>query len=332
MDTKRLTLRFPVRRLPLVLFAAAALAVPCAAVEAARSINERRPVEAAGSIDIIDPAGSVEIAGWDQPVLEVTGTLGDGVERVEVTVNGARSVVKVVLQKDSGWNASGEARLVVHVPRRSSVSAALVSADLKVSHLEGMATLQTVSGDVEGDVGQNVQVSVVSGEVRLVAANARAINVRSISGDVTVTGGGGDVDVSTVSGDIDLTLATVRRGRLKTVSGELKASLALADDGQLDGESVSGDIDVKFQAAPVADFALQTFSGEISNCFGPKPEEPPYGPGSRLVFRNGAATGHVRLETKSGDIDICAKDTRGSRAVDWSPPRSGAGPRYAVVV
>ncbi len=332
MNRKRLNFPFPAGRVPLLLFSVAAIAVPCTAVEAARPINERRSVEATGTVEVIDPAGSVEISGWDQPVLEVTGTLGDAVERVEVTVNGARSVVKVVVRKDSGWSASGEARLVVHVPRQSSISAALVSADLKVSHIEGMATLQTVSGDVEGDVGQNVQVSVVSGDVRLAATNAKAINVRSISGDVIVTGGGGDVDVSTVSGDVDLTLSAVRRGRLKTVSGELKASLALADDGQLDGESVSGDINVKFQAAPVADFALQTFSGDISNCFGPKPEEPQFGPGSRLVFKNGAATGHVRLDTKSGDIGICVRDSRGGRAAEAAPVDRGPGPRYAMVV
>jgi len=50
---------------------------------------------------------------------------------------------------------------------------------------------------------------------------------------------------------------------------------------------------------------VQSFSGDIRNCFGPKPVEEQYGPGSRLNFRNGKGGAHVHIDTKSGDVALC---------------------------
>lgn len=328
---KPMPLTVPPRCASVVLALGLAVAAPGAAHGAVRPINERRAADPSGTVDVVNTTGTVEISGWDQPALEVTGTLADGVDHVDVSVEGKRSTVRVVLKSNHVSGDSGDARLVIHVPRKSNVNTALVSADLRLSHVEGMATLQSVSGDVEGEIGQNAQVSVVSGSVHLTASNATAIQVKSISGDVTIIGGGGDVDVATVSGDVELTLGSVRRGRLKSVSGALKAALALASDGQLDGESVSGDIEIRFAKFPAAEFAVQSFSGDISNCFGPKPDDAVHGPGSRLSFRNGAATGHVRLDTKSGDIDVCTQDANAPRASTTERPAAQLKSLYALV-
>ena len=67
----------------------------------------------------------------------------------------------------------------------------------------------------------------------------------------------------------------------------------------------SGDVNVSFAAAPDADVDVQSFSGDISNCFGPKAVEQQYGPGRRLSFRSGKGGGHVHIDTKSGDVGLC---------------------------
>ncbi len=77
--------------------------------------------------------------------------------------------------------------------------------------------------------------------------------------------------------------------------------------GRIESESVSGDVTLKFAAMPAAEFDVQTFSGDIKNCFGPKPMESRYGPGSRLQFMNGEGHAHVRINTKSGDVRLCVK-------------------------
>jgi hypothetical protein len=288
-----------------ILLFAVALA-PWMPAHADRSIDERHAADPRGLVEIVDVAGSVDVSGWDRAEVAVTGTVDDRVERVDVTSAGDRTSVHVVMR--SGISGQGgEARLVVHVPAASAVAARLVSADLKIEGIRGDATLSTVSGDLEGDVQGELKASTVSGSLRLTAREAQHIEVKSISGDVHLTGGGGEIEVTTVSGNAKTDLASVSQGRFKTVSGNLVADLALAPAARLDGESVSGDVTLNFATSPEADFDVQSFSGDIHNCFGPKPVKAEYGPGSRLAFTQGTGHARVHVDTKSGEVRLCIK-------------------------
>ena len=84
-------------------------------------------------------------------------------------------------------------------------------------------------------------------------------------------------------------------------------------DGRFEGESVSGNLVVKLAGTPAADFDVQSVSGNISNCFGPKPKEAQYGPGSRLAFKSGEGNAQVQIETKSGNVSLCTRDSQGKK-------------------
>jgi hypothetical protein len=285
----------------------AALVVPWSLVQAGKAIQERRAADPQGEVEIVNVAGMLEVDGWDRSEVEVGGMAGDNVDRVDVTTAGNRTLIHVVSRSAHTWGSDGEARLVVHVPAKSAVTATLVSANFKVTGVLGDLKVQSVSGNLRGDVGGNVRATTVSGDVRLTAHSAKAVEVKTISGDIQLMGGGGEVDITTVSGSAMIELADVTRGRFKSVSGDVSAELSLAPDGQIEGESVSGDLNLKFAAAPAAEFDVESFSGDIKNCFGPKPLESRYGPGSRLMFKNGEGHAHVRVNTKSGDVRLCAK-------------------------
>jgi hypothetical protein len=275
---------------------------------AATSVDEHRPASPQGAVDIDNVAGLIDVQGWDKPEVAVSGTIGKDVERVEVSGDGNRTSVRVVLPNGHHWGMSdGEAHLIIHVPTNSSVSASMVSSDLKISAVRGALELRTVSGNITGEGGGDVRANAVSGDIRLTANAAKRVEVKVISGDITLTAGNADIEATTVSGDTHLTLGTVTRARFKTVSGTLSASLAAAPDAQIDGESISGDIKLRFASEPAADFDVQTLSGDIENCFGPKPVEPRHGPGRRLTFKTGDSTGRVRLTSNSGTVDFCTK-------------------------
>jgi Toastrack DUF4097 len=296
----------------IAVWALTALVVPWSLVHAGRGIQERRAADPQGEVEIVNVSGTVEIHGWDRSEVEVGGTAGDNVVRVDVTSAGNRTSIHVVSRSAPAWGAGAEAHLIVHVPAKSAVMATLVSADFKVTGVLGDLKVQSVNGSLTGDVGGNVRAATVSGDVRLTARAAKVIEVKTISGDIQLTGGGGEVDITTVSGSATIELADVTRARFKSVSGDMTAELALAPEGQLESESVSGDVSVKFAAAPAAEFDVQSFSGDIRNCFGPKPMQSHYGPGSRLEFKNGEGHAHVRVNTKSGDVRLCVKGMSGS--------------------
>jgi DUF4097 and DUF4098 domain-containing protein YvlB len=294
------------------------LVAPWSLVRAGRAIEERRAAEPQGEIEIVNVSGSVEVEGWDRSEVEVSGTAGDNVERVDVMAGGNRTSIHVVSRSSRSWGSDGEAHLVIHVPAKSTVTATLVSADFKATGVGGDLKVQTVSGNLSGDAGGNVRATTISGDVRLTARAAKSIEIQTISGGIQLTGGGGEVAVTTVSGTATLEIGEVSRGRFKSVSGNLTVALALTPDGQIESESVSGDASFKFASAPAANFDVQSFSGDIKNCFGPKPAESHYGPGSRLSFKNGEGHGSVRINTKSGDVRLCAKDTSSGHAAALS--------------
>jgi DUF4097 and DUF4098 domain-containing protein YvlB len=279
----------------------------------ARPVHEQLAVDPQGSVEIVNVAGSLAVSGWDRPEIEVTGTAGDEVDRVEVTTSGSRSVVRVIARSGSTRGSANEARLTVHLPTKSAVTVTLVSADLSLGSLQGSVKLQTVSGDVTGEVGGDLRAATVSGSVRVKAAAAKIIEVKTVSGTIHVSGSGGEVEISTISGGVTLDLESITRGRFKSVSGDLAAGFALAADGRFEGESVSGKLELKFVGTPAADFDVQSMSGNISNCFGPKPKEAQYGPGSRLAFKSGEGNAHVQIETKSGNVSLCTKDSQGKK-------------------
>jgi hypothetical protein len=288
--------------------ALALLLSPWSPALAATTVDEHRQANAQGAVEIDNVAGSIDVQGWDKSEVAVTGSIGKDVERVDVAGDGNRTSIKVVLPKGSNWGMrDGSAHLVIHVPAASSVSATLVSSDLKVSAVHGNLELRTVSGDISGDGGGDVRANSVSGNIHFTAASAKMLEVRAISGDIVLTGGNSDIEASTVSGNAHLKLGTVSRARFKTVSGDFSAALAAAADAEIDGHSVSGNIKLDFASAPAADYDIQTLSGDIENCFGPKPTEPRHGPGKRLSFKTGEGSARVHLSSNSGDVSLCAK-------------------------
>jgi DUF4097 and DUF4098 domain-containing protein YvlB len=292
---------------PIRLCALALLAFPWS-VAHATSVDEHRAANPQGAVEIDNVAGSIDLQGWDKSEVEVTGTIGKDVERVDVTGDSNRTSIRVVLPRGMHFGMrDGEAHLVIHVPTNSSVSASLVSSDLKVSAVRGALELRTVSGNISGDGGGDLRANDVSGDIHFTAMAAKRVEVKTISGSIVLNGGNTDIEASSVSGDAHLTLGTVSRARFKTVSGSISVKLAAAADAQIDGESISGDIKLDFAGEPAADFDVQTLSGDIDNCFGPKPVEPRHGPGKRLTFKTGDTSARVHLTSNSGEVRLCAK-------------------------
>lgn len=279
-----------------------------------RPIDEHKPADAQGQVEVIDVSGRITVSGWDKAEVAVTGSANDNVDRVEITDSGTRTTVRVVLKNShaSSWEwggKGGDTDLTVHVPRASSINVSLVSADLSVDGVQGNQEITTTSGDVHTSAARELRVQTVSGDLTLNAApDSKMVEVNSVSGDVHLTGGSGEVSIKTVSGDGSITLGTVSRARVHTVSGDFAITTGLSADGRFEAESVSGDMQIHFSGGtPPAEYDLQSFSGDLTACFGPKPVQERFGPGSRLSFKEGAGTARVRVDTKSGDVTLCTK-------------------------
>jgi DUF4097 and DUF4098 domain-containing protein YvlB len=229
------------------------------------------------------------------------------VERVDVTSDHGRTVIKVVLPSHSSSCHCG-ARLHVQVPRGSELNVTAVSADLKLSGVTGVQRLNTVSGDTETEIfGSDLELKSVSGDVHVKGHGQTArLHLTSVSGDVHLEHGAGDLEASSVSGTLVLTLDGAGLVRTRTTSGDVRFEGKLAKGANLDMSTVSGDLNVRAAIVGEGGFAYEvsTFSGDISDCF--KAPVTKSGPvGQSLSGTRGDGSGHVRLKTMSGDIQLC---------------------------
>lgn len=274
----------------------------------ANAEDVQRTLEAAanGSVDVSNISGMVKITGWARNEVSVDAELGSDVEELVFKRDGDQVVIEVKVPRRGSRFI--ESDLVIRVPERSSISVGTVSADVAVQDVRGAQSIHTVSGDVDSEAyTADVVIETVSGDITL-QGDGKAKNVRlnTVSGDITAEELGGEIAGSTVSGDIHVLLGTFTRTRMNTTNGDMVFSATLGEDGRFDAETINGEVDVRFRGKVSAKFEVESFNGDIRNCFGPKPvRTSEFTPGIELYFTEGGGDGLVTIKTLNGDIDIC---------------------------
>lgn len=264
-----------------------------------QTINERRALKANGHISVSNVAGSVQVTGWDREEVSITGTLGEGVERLDISGDSSQLVVAVKLPKNS--HTTGETHLTLAVPSGAGVDLSTVSADIAARGLKAAVKANTVSGDVDLQIdAPQVNVQTVSGDLTLRSPSVSTI-VNSVSGDLRLNGPRGDLNATTVSGNFELDGGPFKQLKLKTISGDMQLNVSLAADGRVIGESLSGDIGLNLPMATSGVAQVKSFSGEAS-CKG-NSSESKQGNSHEYVWGDGKGA-HVELSSFSGDIRV----------------------------
>ena len=295
------------RRL-LTLSLVACLAAPAA--WAATPINQTRPLDARGRLEIENLKGRIQVRVWDKNEVHITGSLGQGVEKLVVEGDREHLVVRVQYPKRTGWGSDGKSEptdLYLDVPRFADLEIESVSAEVDVvgtaaSDLE----IDSVSGDVTvAGAPKQASIDSVSGELHL-TLNSAEVNVETVSGDIQLRGRlDGEIRAESVSGtvDIDSKGERLRRVSTSTVSGDAVVRVALASGGALKADSVSGEVLLTLPKSLSARVTGESFSGDMS-APGARVERPKYGPGATLEHRYGSGDGEIRIETFSGDVEL----------------------------
>jgi len=284
---------------------------------AATPINETRPLDPDGRVEIENLKGRIEVRGWDRPEVKIEGSLGEGVEKLEITGDRSRLAIRVKYPRGgsgrgflSGTDRSEPTILRLMVPLRANLEIDAVSADVDVNGVASrLLSIDSVSGDITvAAAPRQAQIESVSGDLRL-TLNSAQVGVESVSGDVQLRGRlDGEVKVETVSGDVvvDTMGSTVRRYAGSSVSGDMRIDTALAAGGRLMVESVSGDVDLQLPRTLSATVRGESFSGTLA-APGATINRPRHGPGSSFEHRYGAGEAEVSIETFSGDARLRLK-------------------------
>jgi DUF4097 and DUF4098 domain-containing protein YvlB len=232
-------------------------------------ISEHRSVNPDALIEVELVAGTVRVTGWEKAEMELTGFLGDDLQKLEITGGKDRLKIEVRLPKGEHHDFE-DSELVFHVPRGSQLSVDTVSGDITVSDMKGRLELNTVSGDLN------------------VKGSPREVKLNSVSGDIKLDDG-----------------ASLENADLNTVSGSIDAHLNFRSGGSFKFGTVSGNVSLRVPAKPSAEFEVSTFSGSITNDFGEEPvKKSSFLPAEELSFTLGSGGARVKVDAFSGEVVI----------------------------
>ena len=149
------------------------------------------------------------------------------------------------------------------------------SGDSQIENATGAARIKTASGDVHiEDVASSLEVQSVSGDLHAGAVHGD-IRAQLVSGDVHVRDAGGSISTNTVSGD--QRFEAVERGRmeLKAISGDVTVGVRSGARVYVDANTVSGSTSSEFELsdapvqetqaedAPLVELFVKTVSGDV---------------------------------------------------------------------
>jgi len=197
---------------------------------------------------------------------DATVTASDGPARLEVHhLKGAPLQVDVddgvltIAYEDLSWTGllgrlrhpflNHEVSLAVAVPPACEVQLGTVSASAMVSGVTKPTAVRTVSGEITLDgLGAGISAKTVSGTVEALALN-------------------GPLEFETVSGDLTVASGRSRAVNAKSVSGEVTIAVELEAGGSLAAKTVSGNVGLRLTEEPGAKVHVKSVSGRLTSAY-----------------------------------------------------------------
>ncbi|HEY8010636.1 MAG TPA: DUF4097 family beta strand repeat-containing protein [Rudaea sp.] len=278
---------------------------------AAKTLDRSYSFAGDGTIEVSNVRGSVTVTGGNQDRVTLTGSLGAG---SKLTIEGSARHLDLHVESASsggffgGHGPGSDSTLVLIVPHASAVKLDLVSADGKVSGVDGKSLeVDCVSGKlVLSSAATSVDVDSVSGDVSFEAARTGAtehVHLQTVSGNIDAKGVGGRVKLETVSGRIGFASPEVSEFNAESVSGAIEATTGLAKSGRMHVETLSGSLRAHLPANLSARIHGQTFSGSLRSDFGTV-SKAEFGPGSDLDVRVGDGDARIEAQSFSGNVEL----------------------------
>ena len=203
-----------------------------------------------GRLEIASFNGGIEVVGWDQGTVEVTGVkyareASDlSLVRVEITQSGNTVIARAI--REGKCNNCG-ARFVVRVPRRTDLSRLKSSnGAVKVEGIDGIVDVGTSNGGID--------VTNIAGDT----------TIRTSNGGVRVNGVRGALEVQTSNGGIRGKVGEVgsRPVRLGTSNGAIDMIVEGAGTSEITASSSNGAVIMRLPANANARIEATTSSHE----------------------------------------------------------------------
>ncbi len=270
------------------------------------------PQTAGGRLTVDNFNGSVEITGWDQNTVDISGakyaSTQDLLKAIKIEVSSAGNAVQVKSVRPGGVHiGSVGAKYTIRVPRRTTLeSVGSSNGSVRVEDVEGEAHLTTSNGSVHlARIRGDVDAHTSNGTVEVNDVNGR-MTFRTSNGSVHAENAHGALQAETSNGSVHVHLADSEAGQaihLATSNGPIELELDSPRSNDIVAKTSNGSVTLRMpEGAGAALHAATSSTGSIRSDF----EILTHGQLSRSHIDGTIGSGGPRIDltTSNGNIRL----------------------------
>jgi DUF4097 and DUF4098 domain-containing protein YvlB len=268
------------------------------------------PLKSGGRLSVETFNGSVEVSGWDQETVDVSGSkygpTQEAADALKVAIDNSPDAVSIRVTRPSDGRGNRGARFVVKIPRAANVDHIFTSnGSIRTLDGSGPARLRTSNGMIRVEALRgSLDAQTSNGAVELIDIDGD-VKAHSSNGHIHAEGMRGGLEAGTSNGGINARLAQVPAGRpvrLETTNSSVELSLPANFDSDIHASSSNGGIALHMSHQANAHVAARTTNSSISSDFEVRMQgefsknrlEGDIGTGGRLIDLS-TSNGSIRL-------------------------------------
>jgi len=209
------------------------------------------PQTAGGRLSLDNFNGSVEITGWDQSTVDISGTKyaesQSLLSAMQIEASSSGNAVRIKTTRPDPHHGNMGAKYVIRVPRQTALEdIASSNGSIRVDDIQGNAHLATSNG--------SIHLGAIRGNVDAHSSNG-SIEVKDVKGNVNFTTSNGSVHAENVEGSFEA----------QTSNGGIRARLHDSPSGHpIRLNTSNGDIDLQVDSLRQSDVIATTSNGPIT--------------------------------------------------------------------
>jgi DUF4097 and DUF4098 domain-containing protein YvlB len=274
-------------------------------------------ISADARIDVESLNGAIEITGWDENKVDISGTKYGSTEQLrdslKVEIHNTPNSLDIRTVRPSSHIGSLGVHYVLHVPRKALLERITTSnARIQVRDVANAAHLKSSNGSIRAEnIAGDVEAHTSNSSIDLDSVRGNA-QLKSSNGRIHADNIGGECNAETSNSSIKIRLETAPATpiRLVTSNGSIELTMEKTPKNDIRAETRNSSITLHLPASTSARLTADTSNSSISSDFDVRAEihdgkknhiDGSIGNGSGPRIELSSSNGHIRVVKGSGD-------------------------------
>ncbi|HTQ56901.1 MAG TPA: DUF4097 family beta strand repeat-containing protein [Bryobacteraceae bacterium] len=233
------------------------------------------PLQPGGRLTVENSNGSVEISGWDQNTVDISGTkyarTPELRDELKIEIDHSSDAVSIRTVRPSSRRGNMGAKYIIKVPRRTQLDRIVSSnGSIHALDVEGPARLRTSNGGVRAEnLRGSLDAQTSNGGIDVQNLEGSA-SLHTSNGRVHAEDVRGSVEADTSNGGIHVRLVKPESGRpvkLETSNGSIELTMEAFNQNEIHASTSNGGITVRLPGQIAADLNAHASNSSISTEF-----------------------------------------------------------------